>query len=73
MKQVFFLILLFTNPSFSYNLNQIDKSKAVWTDFKVQLNHQVSLMAGFSRINSYLCVFRNTDYLFNSNLQDRQN
>ena len=70
MKQVFFLILLFTNPSFSYNLNQIDKSKAVWTDFKVQLNHQVSLMAGFSRINSYLCVFRNTDYLFNSNLQD---
>ena len=70
MKQVFFLILLFTNPSFSYNLNQIDKSKAVWTDFKVQLNHQVSLMAGFSRINSYLCIFRNTDYLFNSNLQD---
>ncbi len=70
VKKVFFLILLFSNLSFSYDLDQIPKSKAIWTDFVVQLNHQISLMAGFSRINNYLCIFRDTNYTVNSNLQN---
>ncbi len=70
MRVLTFLILLMSNLSFAININQIDKSKAVWTDFTVQLNHQVALMVAFSRINNYLCIFRDTDYKNNSNLKD---
>ena len=70
MRVLLFLILLMSNFSFAIDINQIDKSKAVWTDFSVQLNHQVALMVAFSRVNNYLCVLRDTDYKNNSNLKD---
>ena len=70
MRVLLFLILLMSNFSFAIDINQIDKSKAIWTDFSVQLNHQVALMVAFSRVNNYLCVLRDTDYKNNSNLKD---
>ena len=70
MRVLTFLILLMSNFSFAIDINQIDKSKAIWTDFSVQLNHQVALMVAFSRVNNYLCVLRDTDYKNNSNLKD---
>ena len=69
MKILLFFFLIVSNVSFSIDINNIDRSKAVWTDFKVQLNHQVALMVGFSRIDNYLCLFRDTDYKNNSNLK----
>tara|TARA_B100002019_G_C21246775_1_gene588776 strand:+ start:123 stop:1880 length:1758 start_codon:yes stop_codon:yes gene_type:complete len=73
MKIFLFFLLIVSNVSFSIDINNIDRSKAVWTDFKVQLNHQVALMVGFSRIDNYLCLFRDTDYKNNSNLKDPDN
>ena len=73
MKILLFFFLIVSNVSFSIDINNIDRSKAVWTDFKVQLNHQVALMVGFSRIDNYLCLFRDTDYKNNSNLKDPDN
>ncbi len=73
MKIFLFFLLIVSYVSFSIDINNIDRSKAVWTDFKVQLNHQVALMVGFSRIDNYLCLFRDTDYKNNSNLKDPDN
>ena len=70
MKKILFSIILFTQLAFSYDVNSISKSKDVWQDFAFTLNHQVSLMAGFGRVDSYLCQVRNTDYKSHSNLKD---
>ena len=70
MKKILFSIILFTQLAFSYDVNSISKLKNVWQDFAVTLNHQVSLMAGFGRVDSYLCLVRNTDYKNYSNLKD---
>ena len=70
MKNILFSIVLFSQLAFSYDVNSISKLKDVWQDFAFTLNHQVSLMAGFGRVDSYLCLVGNTDYLNYSNLKD---
>ena len=70
MKNTLFSIVLFSQLAFSYDVNSISKLKDVWQDFAFTLNHQVSLMAGFGRVDSYLCLVGNTDYLNYSNLKD---
>ena len=70
MKKILFSIILFSQLAFSYDVDSISKSKDVWQDFAFTLNHQVSLMAGFGRVDSYLCQVRNTDYKSHSNLKD---
>lgn len=70
MKKILVTLILFSQLALSYDRDSISKAKAVWQDFAVTLNHQVSLMAGFGRVDSYLCLVRNTDYKNYSNLKD---
>ena len=55
MKKILFFIFLFSHLASSYDVNSISKLKDVWQDFAINLNHQVSLMVGFGRIDQYLC------------------
>ena len=70
MKKILFSIILFSQLGMGYDLNSISKVKDVWQDFAVTLNHQVSLMAGFGRVDAYLCLVRNTEYKSHSNLKN---
>ena len=72
MKKILFSLILFSQLALSYDINSISKLKPVWQDFAFTLNHQVSLMAGFGRVDSYLCLVRNTDYEYYSNLKDSE-
>ena len=70
MKKILLSLILFSQLALSYDVNSISKLKPVWQDFAFTLNHQVSLMAGFGRVDSYLCLVKNTDYENYSNLKD---
>lgn len=70
MKKILVTLILFSQLALSYDVNSISKLKPVWQDFAFTLNHQVSLMAGFGRVDAYLCLVRNTDYQNHSNLKD---
>ena len=69
MKIPFIILLFFSSSFFSYDLNTIPKTKAVWFEAKVFLNHQYALMVGFGRAKDYLCLFRASDYKNYSNLE----
>ena len=70
MKKILFSLIFLSQLALSYDRDSISKAKGVWQDFSVTLNHQVSLMAGFGRVDAYLCLVRNTDYENHSNLKD---
>ena len=69
MKIPFIILLFFSSSFFAYDLNAIPKTKAVWFEAKVFLNHQYALMVGFGRAKDYLCLFRASDYKNYSNLE----
>lgn len=70
MKKILFFLILFSHLASSYDVNSISKLKNVWQDFAINLNHQFSLMAGFGRVDAYLCMVRNTEYKDFSNLKN---
>ena len=70
MKKILLSLILFSQLALSYDVNSISKLKPVWQDFAFTLNHQVSLMAGFGRVDSYLCLVNNTDYENYGNSKD---
>lgn len=70
MKKILFFIIFFSHIASSYDVNSISRLKDVWQDFAINLNHQVSLMAGFGRVDAYLCMVRNTEYKDFSNLKN---
>ena len=70
MKKILFSIILFSQLALSYDVNSIPKTKSVWQDFSFNLNHQFRLLAGFGRVDSYLCLVGNTDYEYHSNLKN---
>ena len=71
MRIIFFLFFLFFNYIFPFpELDNIDKSKAIWKNAKIFYVHQYQLDVGFGRVNDYLCLFRSTEYRNFSNLED---
>ena len=70
MKKIFFILIFFSQVTLSYDVNSISKLKDVWQDFAINLNHQVSLMVGFGRIDQYLCGIDSTEYADFSNLKN---
>ena len=62
MKKIFLILIILSQTALSYDLNSIPKEKAVWQNFPINLNHQVSLIVGFGSVNSYLCLFNSTEY-----------
>ena len=70
MKKILFSIILFSQLALSYDVNSIPKTKSVWQDFSFNLNHQFRLLAGFGRVDSFLCLVGNTDYEYHSNLKN---
>ena len=70
MKKTIFIIIFFSQATLSYDVNSISKLKDVWQDFAINLNHQVSLMVGFGRIDQYLCTIDSTEYADFSNLKN---
>lgn len=46
----------------SYNIDDIDKDKPVWTDHTLQLYHQFFLMEAFRPLNAGLCEIENSGY-----------
>ncbi len=65
-----FYFALFFLTSLIYNdiiKDDIAKDKPIWTDAVVVLNHQFRLVEGLGKVKSYLCLFRASDYVDDSN------
>jgi len=66
-KLYLFLLIISSNSlilsiNASYNIDDIDKNKPVWTDHTVSLYHQFFLMEAFRPLNVGLCEIENSDY-----------
>ena len=60
-----FLILIFNSNLFSissFDINNIPKTKPIWTDHNIQIYHDFNLMEAFRPINQGLCQANNSDY-----------
>ena len=56
------LVLVFgvmPNKVNGFDINAIDKSKAIWTDHEVALYHHFFLMEAFRPLNAGLCEIEN--------------
>ena len=59
------LVLVFgvmPNKVNAFDINAIDKSKAIWTDHEVALYHHFFLMEAFRPLNAGLCEIENSGY-----------
>ena len=68
--KIFYITLLFMSSIILSDIDRnsiADKSKAIWSDAVIVLNHQYFLVEGLGKIKSYLCLFRASDYIDNNN------
>ena len=68
--KIFYITLLFISSIIFSDIDRnsiADKSKPIWSDAVIVLNHQYFLVEGLGKIKSYLCLFRASDYIDNNN------
>ena len=68
--KIFYITLFFISSIMFSDIDRnsiADKSKPIWSDAVIVLNHQFRLVEGLGKIKSYLCLFRASDYIDNNN------